>query len=116
WNGFTFCHHYYNCSNVFSCDIIIAKGDTGTARWVKKMKVITINREYGAGGHSIGMKVAEKLGIEFYDKDIIKASALELGITAEEIKAALLLLTIRKMLTSLQKAMQLSKLQRKALA
>ena len=43
------------------------------------MKVITISRDYGAGGHSIGTKVAEQLGIEFYDKDIIKETALAMG-------------------------------------
>lgn len=39
------------------------------------MKIITISREYGAGGHSIGRAVAEKLGIEFYDKDILRETA-----------------------------------------
>ena len=52
------------------------------------MKVITISRVYGAGGHSIGKKVAETLGIEFYDKDIIKETALAMGIDPELIKAA----------------------------
>lgn len=62
------------------------------------MKVITINREYGAGGHSIGTKVAEKLGIEFYDKDIIKASALELGITPEELAGSEEKITTKEMI------------------
>lgn len=44
------------------------------------MKVITIGREYGAGGHSIGRKVAEKLGLEFYDRDIISECAKQSGI------------------------------------
>ena len=43
------------------------------------MKVIAISRDFGAGGHSIGRKVANKLGITFYDKDIIKEAALALG-------------------------------------
>ena len=34
-------------------------------------KVITIAREFGAGGGEIGRKVAKELGIQFYDKDII---------------------------------------------
>lgn len=37
-------------------------------------KVITISREYGAGGHSIGTKVAETLGIPFYDRDIVRSN------------------------------------------
>ena len=32
---------------------------------MKKSIVITINRQYGSGGHLIGKKVAEKLGISF---------------------------------------------------
>ena len=43
------------------------------------MKIITISREYAAGGHSIGRKVAEELGIEFYDRDIIRESAKASG-------------------------------------
>ena len=43
-------------------------------------------REYGAGGHSVGKKVAEKLGVEFYDKDIIKETARIMGMTPEEVK------------------------------
>ena len=52
------------------------------------MKVITISRIYGAGGHSVGTKVAEELGIEFYDKDIIKETALAMGLDPDSIKAA----------------------------
>ena len=44
------------------------------------MRIITLCREYGAGGHSVGQRVAAELGIEFYDKDIIRDSAAELGI------------------------------------
>lgn len=43
------------------------------------MKIITIARDYGAGGHSIGKLVAEKLGIEYYDKDIISNTARSSG-------------------------------------
>ncbi len=43
------------------------------------MRVITLSREYGAGGHSIGNKVADKLGIPFYDKDIIRAAVKATG-------------------------------------
>ena len=50
------------------------------------MKVITISREYGAGGHSIGTLVAEQLGIEFYDKDIIKGTASAMGVDPEKIE------------------------------
>ena len=48
--------------------------------------VITISREYGAGGHSIGKGVAKALGVEFYDRDIIKAAAAESGAELQEIE------------------------------
>lgn len=44
--------------------------------------VITISREYGAGGHSIGKRVAAELGIEFYDRDIIRDTVKESGLDA----------------------------------
>lgn len=44
------------------------------------MKIITLSREYAAGGHSIGVKVAKELGIEIYDKDIIRGVADRMGI------------------------------------
>ena len=51
-------------------------------------KVITISREYGAGGHTIGTRVAEELGIEIYDKDIVretvKASGFDLEVVQQE--------------------------------
>lgn len=50
--------------------------------------IITINREYGAGGHSIGRNVAQELGIEFYDKDIIRAAAQESGVEIGVIERA----------------------------
>ena len=39
-------------------------------------KVITIAREFGAGGGEIGRKVAKELGISFYDRDIIIRTTL----------------------------------------
>ena len=42
-------------------------------------KIITISREFGSGGRSIGRQVAEKLGIPFYDKELVDQVALESG-------------------------------------
>ena len=42
-------------------------------------KIITISREFGSGGRSIGRMVAEKLGIPFYDKELVDQIALESG-------------------------------------
>ena len=42
-------------------------------------KIITISREFGSGGRTIGHKVAEALGIPFYDKELVEHIALESG-------------------------------------
>ena len=42
-------------------------------------KIITISREFGSGGRTIGHLVAEKLGIPFYDKELVEQVALESG-------------------------------------
>ena len=42
-------------------------------------KIITISREFGSGGRTIGRKVAEALGIPFYDKELVDQVALESG-------------------------------------
>ena len=47
--------------------------------------IITINRDVGAGGHTVGQRVAKELGIEFYDRDIIKAAVRESGLDPEEV-------------------------------
>ena len=49
-------------------------------------KIITISREYGAGGHSIGKGVAEALGIPFYDRDIVRETAKASGFDPELIE------------------------------
>lgn len=41
--------------------------------------IITISREFGSGGRSVGRAVAEKLGIPFYDKELVNQIALESG-------------------------------------
>lgn len=42
-------------------------------------KIITISREFGSGGRTIGRLVAQKLGIPFYDKELVDQIALESG-------------------------------------
>ncbi|MBQ7161822.1 MAG: cytidylate kinase-like family protein [Clostridia bacterium] len=42
-------------------------------------KIITISRQYGSGGREIGKMVAEKLGIPFYDSQLIKLAAEKSG-------------------------------------
>ena len=42
--------------------------------------VITIGCEYGAKGNAIGRKIAEDLGIKFYDRDLVDQIIEEVGI------------------------------------
>ena len=42
-------------------------------------KIITISREFGSGGRTVGRMVAEQLGIPFYNKDLVDQVALESG-------------------------------------
>lgn len=53
-----------------------------------KYKVITISREFGSGGHSIGKAVAEKLNIPFYDQILLEHIAVETGFSKEFIEEA----------------------------
>lgn len=48
--------------------------------------VITINRELGSGGRTVGRLLAEKLGVPFYDKAVIKALQEKYHISPEEIE------------------------------
>ena len=48
-----------------------------------KKRIITISREFGSGGHSIGKIVAETLGIGFYDQELLEKIAEETGFSKE---------------------------------
>ena len=48
--------------------------------------VITINREMGSGGRTVGRKLAEKLGVEFYYKSVLKGLEKKFNLTAEEVE------------------------------
>lgn len=47
--------------------------------------IITIGREYGSGGHEIGEKLAEKLGINFYDNKLVELAAARSGLDVNTI-------------------------------
>ena len=51
-------------------------------------KIITISRAFGSGGRSIGKEVAQRLGIPFYDKELVEAVAKESGFHADFIEEA----------------------------
>ena len=42
-------------------------------------KIITISREFGSGGRTIGKLVAEKLGYDYYDSEPVERVAKETG-------------------------------------
>ena len=48
--------------------------------------VITLNRELGSGGRTIGRLIAERLGVPFYDKALINALEEKYGLTPDEIE------------------------------
>lgn len=49
-------------------------------------KPVAIGRQFGSGGHDIGKALAEKLGYDFYDAEIIQMTAGTTGYTPEFVK------------------------------
>lgn len=49
-------------------------------------KVITISREFGSGGRTIGRALADRLGIEFYDRELILETAKTTGLSEKFIE------------------------------
>jgi cytidylate kinase len=50
---------------------------------MEKRIIITIGRQFGSGGRVIGLKLAEALGLSFYDKELIRLAAEESGLCTE---------------------------------
>ena len=50
--------------------------------------VISISRQFGSGGHEISEKLAKKLGLPFYDKELITRAAQESGLSVDTLKAS----------------------------
>ena len=48
--------------------------------------IVTIGRQYGSGGREIGEKLAKRLNIPFYDKDLLSRAAKESGFCQEMIE------------------------------
>ena len=68
-----------------SCEAFSENGkDTGEEETIMS-RVITISREFGSGGREVGFRLAEKLGIPFYDKEIISMAAEEIEKVIEPI-------------------------------
>lgn len=50
------------------------------------IRIITISREFGSGGHSIGKDLAAKLGWKFYDKELVDKASEESGFSSDFIE------------------------------
>ena len=50
---------------------------------MKQKLIITVGRQYGSGGRAIGKKLAEALGISFYNREIIELAARRSGMSEE---------------------------------
>ena len=44
------------------------------------MRIITISREFGSGGRELGKRIADILGFDYYDSEIITAVAKQSGL------------------------------------
>ena len=49
-------------------------------------RIITIGREYGSGGRLIAQKVAQKVGLVYYDNEVIDLAAREMGMDVDAIR------------------------------
>lgn len=53
-----------------------------------KKRIITVSREFGSGGHTLGKLIAEKLGISFYDGELIDKAVEETGFSHDFVREA----------------------------
>lgn len=53
------------------------------------MNIITVSREFGSGGRELGKRMADVLGWDYYDREIIDAVAKEEGLDADYVNAVL---------------------------
>ncbi len=50
------------------------------------MRIVTISREFGSGGRELGKRIAEYLGYDYYDREIINSIAENCGVNADYAK------------------------------
>ena len=68
---------------IFSEDYKTVEAQDAGNEKIQYKNIIVIGRQYGSGGHDIGKVLADKLGYDFYDQDIIKMAAKTTGMTSE---------------------------------
>ena len=76
---FVFGSEYHKLSKA-DADVVVSDDDNLNNKYTGKRVVITISREYGSGGRYVGRLLADKMGIKFYDKDIINMVSEESGL------------------------------------
>lgn len=62
---------------------IVSLNSSEIMRWSMQNKIITISRQFGCNGRLIGKKVAEELGIAYYDRELIHLIASRSGFCQE---------------------------------
>lgn len=53
------------------------------------MRIITISRQFGSGGRELGKRLADRLGWDYYDKEILERLAADQGLESDYIKKTL---------------------------
>ena len=53
------------------------------------VKIITVSRQFGSGGRELGKRLADRLGWDYYDREIIQALSREQNLDPEYVRAAL---------------------------
>ena len=53
------------------------------------MRIITVSREFGSGGRELGKRIADRLGFDYYDSEIISAVAKNSGMDAHYVENTL---------------------------
>lgn len=79
-------HVIYPRLHIFDKLLLIGAADSKSAKARPRHVVITIAREYGSGGHKLGEMLAHRLGIAFYDKDLIAMAAEDSSMSEQYIK------------------------------
>ena len=52
-------------------------------------RIITVSREFGSGGRSVGKALAKRLGWKYYDKELVKAVAEKTGMSKKDTEAVI---------------------------
>lgn len=51
---------------------------------MKKHTIMTIGRQFGSGGHEVGKRLSDRLGVPLYDRNLIQMAAAKLGVSEDQ--------------------------------